>query len=246
MYKQPQIYLLTSMMLRDDTYFKEHIENNLTNNYYWADDWSCEFYIRLAKKGFISTSYDTNGGLVLLPELQYDYALLDFKDLHISKKVKKILDKNEYKFSQNTDFAKVLSGICDAHKDNWLKDEYLKLLLELYQINDAKNDFKITSFELRCTQTDKLISAEVGYIIGKTYTSLSGFSSRDKKYNNYGTLQLVLLSKYLEQNNFDFWNLGHPHMLYKKKLGAKVYTRTEFLKRWEMSISLPIINHAKI
>ena len=232
MYKQPQIYLLTSMMLRDETYFKEQIADNLTNNYYWSDEWSKEFYIELAKKGFISTSYDTKGGLVLLPELQYDYAILDFKDLHISKKVKNLLGKNLYTFSKNTNFSEVLNEISKAHKDNWLKDEYTKLLLELYASNDAKNNFEVCSFEIRTKDTNEIIGGEVGYIIGKTYTSLSGFTSREKKYNNYGTLQLVLLSKYLEENGFAFWNLGHPHMEYKKKLGAKVYTREEFLKRW--------------
>jgi len=51
-----------------------------------------------------------------------------------------------------------------------------------------------------------------------------------------------LLSKYLEKNGLSFWNLGHPHMEYKKKLGAKVYARQEFLKRWNKAIFLPIIN----
>lgn len=219
------------MMLRDETYFKKNISHNLTNNYYWTDDWSKEFYIELAKKGFISTSYDTNGGLVLLPELQYEYAILDFKDLHISKKVKNLLNKNAYIFSKNSNFLEVLNAISNSHKDNWLKDEYKELLLELYKSNDAKNDFEICSFELRSKETMELIAGEVGYIIGKIYTSLSGFTSRNKKYNNYGTLQLVLLSQYLEKNAFNFWNLGHPHMEYKIKLGAKVYSREEFLKR---------------
>ena len=67
MYKQPQIYLLTLEMLRDEKYFTENISTNLTNNYYWSDDWNSELYIELAKKGFISTSYDSKGGLVLLP-----------------------------------------------------------------------------------------------------------------------------------------------------------------------------------
>lgn len=48
-----------------------------------------EFYIELARAGFISTTYDTEDGLILLPELQYNYAILDFKNLHISKKSKK-------------------------------------------------------------------------------------------------------------------------------------------------------------
>ena len=64
------------------------------------------------------------------------------------------------------------------------------------------------------------------------YTSLSGFSSKEKAYNNWGNLQLVLLAEYLEKNNYEFWNLGHPYMDYKIKLGAKIFTRIDFLEKW--------------
>ncbi len=243
MYKQPQIYLLTSMMLRDENYFKKNIIDNLSNNYYWSEDWSAEFYMELAKKGFISTSYDTKGGLVLLPELQYEYAILDFNELHISRKVKTLLQKNNYIFHRDTHFEEIMIAITLAHKDNWLKGEYSELMKQLYSA-DAKSGFKLTCFSITDKETQKLIAGEIGYIIGETYTSLSGFSSREKQYNNYGTLQLVLLGKYLEKNNFAFWNLGHPHMEYKKKLGAKIYTRSEFLARWQGASLLPIINPA--
>jgi len=41
-----------------------------------------------------------------------------------------------------------------------------------------------------------------------------------------------MLAKVLEGLNVEFWNLGHPFMKYKIDLGAKVYPRDEFLKRW--------------
>ena len=56
--------------------------------------------------------------------------------------------------------------------------------------------------------------------------------STNKKYNNWGKLQLILLGKYLEKENFSFWNLGHPYMQYKFDLGAITYKRKDFLKRW--------------
>ena len=77
-----------------------------------------------------------------------------------------------------------------------------------------------------------LIAGEIGYKIGKTYTSLSGFSKKDKKYNNWGKLQMILLAKHLEENSFSFWNLGHPYMQYKFDLGAKLYSREDFLEKW--------------
>ncbi len=223
-------------MLKDKNYFKNQLCPNMKNSYYWSDDWSEEFYIELAKAGFICTTYDTKDGLILLPELQYDYAVLDFKNLHISKNVKKLIKENSYEFCINSRFNEVLEKFSTQHKYNWLKEEYVELLKNLYKNNDTRVDFKIISVELISKESSELIAGEVGYIIKNTYTSLSGFSSREKKYANYGTLQLVLLAKYLENNNFEFWNFGHPHMEYKQRLGCKVYTRDEFLKRWNGAI----------
>ena len=126
------------------------------------------------------------------------------------------MNKTNHKPYINNRFNEVLDKFSTQHKYNWLKEEYVELLKNLYSANNEKKDFKIISIELIDEDSDELISGEVGYIIGKTYTSLSGFSSKEKKYTNYGTLQLVLLAQYLEKNNFLFWNLGHPHMDYKK------------------------------
>ena len=232
---QDKIYYLSKELFEDDFYFKEVICKNTKNNYYWSDEWSEEFYIKLAQLGFISTTYDTKDGLVLLPELQLDYAVLDFKELHISKKVKKLLDSNRYIFTKNTQFHNVLESIDKLHKYNWLKGKYKDILMSLYASNEDRDDFEIMSFEVLCSSTKKLVAGEVGYKTGGIYTSLSGFSLRDKEYNNFGNLQMVLLAQYLEKNGYLFWNLGHPHMEYKKKLGAKVYSRDEFLKRFLLS-----------
>lgn len=230
---QEKIYYLTKELLDNDAYFKELVCANTKANYYWSDDWSEEFYIKLAYCGFIATTIDVSGSLVLLPELQFQYALLDFKDLHISKKVQKLLNSDKYIFSQNTRFDEALDHIDKLHEHNWLKGRYRKLLRSLFDKKEDRDDFKVMSFEVTCKQTNKLVAAEVGYKTGKVYTSLSGFSLRDKEYNNAGNLQMVLLAKYLEQNGYEFWNLGHPHMEYKKKLGAKIYERDEFLKRFK-------------
>ena len=60
-------------------------------NYYWSDDYSAEYYIAVAKAGFISVTEEFKGKELLIPEIQHNYALLDFKDLHISRKVQKLL-----------------------------------------------------------------------------------------------------------------------------------------------------------
>jgi hypothetical protein len=100
-------------------------------------------------------------------------------------------------------------------------------------LNETKGldaNFNLISIGIR--EDNVLVSGEIGYVIGKTYTSLSGFSSRKKCYSNYGTAQLVLLAQYLQASGFAFWNLGQPYMSYKLALGAKIYDRKEFLVRW--------------
>ncbi len=233
---QEKIYYISKEHLDNNIYFENIICNNSDVSYYWSDDWSEEFYIKLAYSGFISTSYDTKEDLVLLPELQFDYAVLDFNDLHISKKVQKLLNSDRYVFTQNSRFDEVLDSIDRLHEHNWLKGKYKELLKSIHDKNRLKDDFKVYSFEVLCSKTNKLVAGEVGYKTGGVYTSLSGFSLRDKEYNNFGNLQLVLLAKHLQQNGYDFWNLGHPHMDYKKQLGAKIYNREEFLKRFKSSI----------
>ncbi|MEA2100896.1 MAG: hypothetical protein U9P72_12290 [Campylobacterota bacterium] len=230
-----QIYKLTLQDFKNQPYLKEIIYQNSSNDYYWSDDWSEEFYIELAKMGFISTTYDTKEGLVLLPELQFEYGILDFKNLHISKKVKKMMKENSFTLCFDTKFDSVIDKFSTQHKNNWLKDEYTQLVKNLYKNRDKTDNFKITSVELFSKDSDELVAGEIGYKIGKTYTSLSGFSLKEKKYNNCGNLQLILLAKYLEENDFDFWNLGHPHMIYKQKLGSITHSREEFLKRWQES-----------
>lgn len=229
---QSAIYKITPDVLENEYYFEEFLATNLSNEYYWSDDWSPEFYISLAKKGFISVSQDTKEGLILLPELQLHYGILDFKNLHISKKVQKLLKKDDVTLSFNVRFDEIVDQLNQQHKYNWLKGKYAYLMEKLYKEKKLYDNFEIISVALISKNTQELIAGEIGYKIGKTYTSLSGFSSKEKAYNNYGKLQLVLLGKYLQNEGFSFWNLGHPHMKYKQRLGSVSHSREEFLQRW--------------
>lgn len=215
---------------------ENYIYPNMDLNYYWSDSFDPLFYVCLAKAGFISTSmYDSNDNAILLPEIQFEYAILDFKDLHIGKNVNKLLKQNNYEFKINTSFNKILKKIHAYHDMPWLNKEYQHMLKEIQK--NSYDNFELMCVELFNTE-GKLIAGEIGYTIGRTYTSLTGFFKREKAYNNWGKLQLILLSNYLESHHFDFWNLGHASLQYKLDLGAKIYSRKKFLKRWKKSALL--------
>ena len=209
---------------------EKYIYPNLDINYYWSDDFSPELYIALARAGFICVSHEHEGRLLLLPEMQEAYAVLDFKDLHISKKVASLNNRLGHRLEFNTRFDDVLASIQTAYENCWMVDEYAHLMQTL--LKHTHEDFSLFSTELIDSSTGELIAGEIGYITRNIYTSLSGFHRPDKRYNNWGTLQLVLLAQHLEEQGVRFWNLGHPYMEYKTDLGAKILIRDEFLKRW--------------
>ncbi|OQY34928.1 MAG: hypothetical protein B6241_03355 [Spirochaetaceae bacterium 4572_59] len=202
---------------------------------YWTSDWSPSFYSRLAYEGLISTTYESEeGGVVLIPELQRRYAVLDWKNLHISGHIRKILrseQSNTYQLCINRDLQKVLTEIKNYHDPSWLNSEYARIMTKL-QEEDNPSPCKTISVELR-GGGGELLAGEVGYTIGNIYTSLSGFCRRDSEHKNCGSLQLVLLAMLLRQKEFAFWNLGHSEMEYKHHLGAKVLEREDFLIRWK-------------
>ena len=204
---------------------------NMYKNYYWSDDFSAKYYIAQAKAGFIAVTDYYEDEELLLPEIQFSYALLDFKDLHISRKVNKLLNDKDLKLQISHDLDEVVERINASHKNCWLTPRYLEMIKATHGLD---NNFELISVAIK--DENILVAGEIGYVIGKTYTSLSGFSSREKRYCNYGTTQLVLLAQHLEENGFKFWNLGQSYMTYKLSLGAKVYERQAFLKRWFSAI----------
>jgi len=225
------VYPLPFEAVSNKAFLKEHIYPNMRRNYYWSDDFSPEYYIAQAKAGFIAVTDSFEGKELLLPEIQFSYALLHFKDLHISKKVKKLIRHRSPTLHISTDIDAVVAKIQAYHKHCWLTPNYHQILKATQHIDD---NFQMISAYITEDDTPEgtPISGELGYIIGNTYTSLSGFSSRQKRYRNYGTLQLVLLARFLQEHDFAFWNLGQSYMPYKFSLGAKQYQRANFLHLW--------------
>ena len=203
---------------------------NMRKNYYWSDDFSPEFYIAQAKAGFIAVTDVFEGKELLLPEIQFSYALLHFDDLHISKKTAKLIRNRKPELHITADINKidaVIHHIQQYHKQCWLTKKYADTLRQTHTVTD---NFQLIASYIE--ENGMMVSGELGYIIGDTYTSLSGFSSKEVHYRNYGTAQLVLLARYLQENGFAFWNLGQSYMPYKFRLGAKQYDRSQFLKLW--------------
>ena len=219
--------------LQNPLILEEVIYPDMYRNYYWSDDFSAEYYVAQARAGFIAVTEQFEGRELLIPEIQYSYALLDFEELHVSRKVRRLLAQKGLTIEISQDLDEVFEGINQRHQRSWFTPKYLDTL---YRTMALLEDFHVVAVMVR--DQGRVIAGEIGYMIGATYTSLSGFSSGERAYRNYGTAQLVLLGQYLQQEGFAFWNLGQPYMDYKLALGAKIHTRGAFLERWHEGIDL--------
>lgn len=72
----------------------------------------------------------------------------------------------------------------------------------------------------------RLVAGELGYTVGGSYTSLSGFRLHDA--DGAGTVQCCVLAKVLNRCGFSMWDLGMG-MAYKYDLGAVDVPRNVFL-----------------
>jgi Leu/Phe-tRNA-protein transferase len=227
---------------------------NLEIDLYYSDCWTREFYRDLARAGFIPIAHSWGKDqYVLLPEMQKSYAVLDWVDLHFSRHVQKsirqgrLVDDEVYLIVER-DAEAVIKGIVETYGARcWLIQPYQELMKEVQGYSGI--DFSLSSVQLWSGRQNRMSGGELGYTVGGTYTSLSGFLDRkNPACNHMGTVQLLALARLLRNNGYAFWNLGQPYMEYKIRIGAKITPRPEFLKRWKSarleSPTVPLIECA--
>jgi hypothetical protein len=213
-----------------------------------SDDWSPAFYRAQARLGYIAITGKPRGRLALMPQLQRSYAVLDWQNLVLDRDLRKIVDSGRME-SENIRLqidpypGHVLDELERAwSSSSWLQPPYAELMRTLASPpeSDADEGFRVWGVRLTVGPQNLTTAGELGYSIGRTYTSLSGFFHRENRaWNNFGKLQMVLLARLLEKAGYAFWNLGHPCMKYKTRLGAEILSLSDFLDRWDPAAQGP-------
>jgi len=224
--------------------FERLVRPDLARTHYFTQSWDPDFYVALAREGFIAIAHRQRGlGDLLLPELQRSYAVLDWPELHVSRHVRRLrrvghVDGHAFELVIRPDPMPVIDALVEYHGARcWLIAPYRELVRDLARRGAGHEQpagaLVMRATELRAGPDRELVAGELGYTIGRTYTSLSGFCRpEDAAWRHFGSLQLVLLAERLRDAGYAFWNLGHPHMAYKRALGARIVKREPFLRRW--------------
>ena len=95
----------------------------------------------------------------------------------------------------------------------------------LWDENGDACPVRLYSIEVWNKETGDLAAGELGYGVGKIYTSLTGFSKEDSA----GSIQLAALGQLLYNSGYDMWDLGMA-LDYKSKLGAHGMKRGVFVE----------------
>ena len=156
---------------------------------------------------------------VLLPKLHLVRSVLFFPELYIKKSIRRFLP--QYELRVNTDFDFIFDKCVEIHGADWLTPPLVEMLKRLRQRKDIPA--KPVSFAVY--RDGELKAGEIGVVMGRVYTSYSGYYEED----NAGTVQIILMTKWLEEAGFDFLDFGMP-LDYKTALGARDITPSHFVE----------------
>lgn len=162
----------------------------------------------------------------LVLKLHQERCIIDFENFKASKRIKKIKDR--YTLTFNKDFNQCVDKINASYEYSWLSKPLVASFNKMRE-NQKKYTTQFCSFEL-WDESGNLVAGDLGFIVGSCYTSLSGFHT----VSNTGHLQLYLTNMFLQENGFDFWDMG-MELQYKLQMGGEVLTEQEFLERYKFT-----------
>jgi Leu/Phe-tRNA-protein transferase len=172
--------------------------------------------------GYMPMGFELEGYDLLLIKCHDTRSVIDFENLHVSGST--VRRARGLVLEIDRDFDGCLAATVAAHVDRWLVEPLCASLASLHR--DPQRGVRAHSVEVRAD--GRLVAGEVGYTCGAVYTSLAGFHS----LSGAGSVQLVCLGRILERAGFSFWDLGMD-LEYKRRLGARLLEREEFLRRYK-------------
>jgi Leu/Phe-tRNA-protein transferase len=237
MYFYPLRYLPTGHVFIDpkddcDKVVDAMLETEYNEEFCLARDFDEDFINRLMEAGFLVMSTELREDepeendtevrepfYILLPKLHLVRSALFFPELHIKKSIRPFLSR--YELRVDTDFDFILDKCVEIHGEAWLTPPLAEILKSLRR----KKHIRARPISFAVYREGELKAGEVGVQMGRVYTSYSGYYEED----NAGTVQMILMTQWLEKTGFDFLDLGMP-LDYKTCLGAQDISPRRFVE----------------
>lgn len=155
-------------------------------------------------------------------------AILEFRDLYVSRSLRKILRKDEFNIIFDGDFDSVVRACAEPAPDRpttWITTRLATAYSELHRAGFAH------SVEIR--QGAELVGGLYGVAIGGLFAGESMFS----RVPNASKVALVHLVQHIQKRGFVLLDVQQatPHML---RMGATLISRRDYLKRLERALEI--------
>lgn len=168
-------------------------------------------------------------------KLHINRCVLRFEQLHVSKSTRR--QAKRFTFSTNTAYELVVAGCIKQHGRDWLMQPLVAAFCDMFrqqrrddelrgdaaESQQSKLGFKVRLHSIEVWQDGKLVAGELGFSVGKVYTSQTGFYT----VSGSGAVQLYALGRLLQQRGCALWDFGMA-MEYKLELGATTIPRAEW------------------
>ncbi|KAI9922700.1 hypothetical protein PsorP6_000685 [Peronosclerospora sorghi] len=198
------------------------------DEFYLSHHFDPHLVAHLMYEGFLPIATEWQDQYFLLPKLHRSRSVLLLTPEtppHVPKSVRKRGKK--YCFVLNRDVDAVIAGCHEQHGVPWLYPPMVATFRALFHEGihvTPEASVHLVTVEVYDVATHALVAGELGYTVGTSYTSLTGFT----RAKGAGTVQLHALGCFLARAGCTMWDLGMA-MEYKTRLGAQNLDRDAFL-----------------
>jgi leucyl/phenylalanyl-tRNA--protein transferase len=150
--------------------------------------------------------------------------VLPIDDLHVSKKLRRVIRQQPYRITFDLAFEDVMRGCADSRPDTWINDEIIRLYTELHKQGHAHS--------VEAWDGGKLVGGLYGIAMGGAFFGESMFSTAD----DASKVALVYLVARLWRQGFELLDTQfiNDHL---KQFGVYEVPRDEYRRRLKMAVA---------
>jgi leucyl/phenylalanyl-tRNA--protein transferase len=159
-------------------------------------------------------------------------AILDFDQLHVSRRLARRMRGDRFRVTFNTDFASVMAGCAEPRSDDpdggtWITPEMLQAYREFHAAGGAHS--------VEVWRDEQLVGGLYGVAVGGAFSAESMFH----RETDASKIALVALVERLRERGFTLLDIQQatPHMT---RMGATEIARHDFLRRLRKARNLPV------
>ena len=156
--------------------------------------------------------------------------IINLRDFKISKSLKKVLKKKNYKVKINKNFEKVIN-LCAKNplrNNTWINNQIIINYIKLHKIGKANS--------VECYYNNELVGGLYGILLGNIFCGESMFSIQ----KNASKISMAYLAAHLIEGGFEFIDTQF-YSEHLKQFGTKKIMKSEYLKLLSRSRNKPKI-----